>query len=102
MAKTLTEAAVTTRSARNKLPLGLHWRGLDRDVHLGYRKGKRGGVWLVRWRHGIGYRQAPPGTTDDELEEGTLDCDEAKRAATVKVESVRKEAQAAAQGAPLY
>ena len=67
MARTLKEAPLTTRNARAGLPSGLHWRGLDPEVHLGYRKGKRGGVWLVRWRHGPGYRQAPLGTADDSL-----------------------------------
>ena len=49
MSKTLNEAALTTRNARKGLPLGVHWRGLNPDVHLGYRKQKRGGRWLVRW-----------------------------------------------------
>jgi hypothetical protein len=73
MAKTLKEAPITTANARAKLPAGLHWRSLDPDVHLGYRKGRRGGVWLVRWRNGVGYRQKPIGTADDAIKEGTLD-----------------------------
>jgi hypothetical protein len=48
MAKTLKEAAITTRNARAKLPLGLYFKGIDPEVHLGYRKGKHDGVWLVR------------------------------------------------------
>ena len=64
---------LTTRNARARLPTGLHFKGIDPDVHLGYRKGRRGGVWLVRWRNGIGYWQAPLGTADDEFKEGTLD-----------------------------
>src|SRR5882672_4062163 len=50
MSKTLTEAQITTAKARSRLELGVHWRRLDAEAHLGYRKGKRGGVWLVRWR----------------------------------------------------
>ena len=57
MAKSLTESPITTRSARTTLPLGLRWRGIDPDVHVGYRKGRRGGVWIVRWRDGAGYKQ---------------------------------------------
>ena len=53
--------------------MGLHWWDLDHEVHLGYRKGKRAGVWLVRWRHGAGHRQTPLGTADDALKAGTLD-----------------------------
>ena len=60
MSKTLTEAQITTAKARSRLELGVHWRRLDAEAHLGYRKGKRGGVWLVRWRNhheGGNYKQ---------------------------------------------
>jgi hypothetical protein len=40
MSKTLTEAQVTTAKARSRLELGVHWRRLDAEAHLGYRKGK--------------------------------------------------------------
>lgn len=85
MAKTLKEVPLTTRSARAKLPIGLHWRGIDPETHLGYRKGVRGGVWLVRWRVGTGYRQDRLGTADDELSEGTLDYITAIRAARTEL-----------------
>lgn len=98
MAKTLKEAPLTTRNARDKLPEGLHWRGIDPDVHLGYRKGKRGGVWLVRWRNGIGYRQERLGTADDEMAEGTLTYADAVKAGRDRVEAARREARAAADG----
>jgi len=101
MPKTLTEAALTTRAARAKLPPGLHFRSIDPEVHLGYRKGKRAGVWLVRWRNwgpGANYLQAPLGTADDELKEGTLDFEAAKRAARARADKVRREAAAAAEG----
>src|SRR5262245_49470082 len=101
MAKTLTEAALTTRSARAKLPAGVHFRSVDPEVHLGYRKGKRAGVWLVRWRNrgpGANYLQESLGTADDQIKEGKLDFEAAKRAARAKVEKVRREAAAAARG----
>ena len=100
MAKTLTEAQVTTRSARAKLPAGLHFKGVDPEVHLGYRKSKRGGVWFVRWRNGHGYRQISLGVADDELREGMLDYNAAVRQARKTVEAARKEARAAADGSP--
>ena len=50
MAKTLTETPISTRNARSKLEPGIYFKGIDREVHLGYRKGARGGVWFVRWR----------------------------------------------------
>jgi hypothetical protein len=51
MSKTLSEAQVTTAKARSRLELGVHWRRLDAEAHLGYRKGKQSGIWLVRWRN---------------------------------------------------
>ena len=66
MPKTLKEAPITTPSAREKLAKGLHWRAIDPDVHLGYRKGVRGGRWLVRWYRGDNaYAQVTLGTADD-------------------------------------
>lgn len=101
MAKTLSEAPLTTRSARANLSSGLHWRGIDNQVHLGYRKGKRGGEWLVRWRSGAGYKRLRVGTADDHLKAGTLDYDAAVRTARKLVEQARIEAEAQAAGAPL-
>jgi integrase len=101
MAKVLTETPLTTRAARAKLPSGLYWRGVDPKVHLGYRKGKHGGAWLVRWRHMAGYRRALLGVADDTIGQGTLDYDAACRSARVTVEGVRKAAKAAADGKPL-
>lgn len=98
MAKTLSEAAITTKNARTKLEPGIHWRGIDPDVHLGYRKGKRGGVWLVRWRKGAGYCQEGLGTADDQIAEGALDFDGAVRAARDKVVRRRRDMKAAADG----
>jgi integrase len=98
VAKTLKEAPITTRNARARLLAGLHWRGIDPETHLGYRKGKRGGGWLVRWRNGAGYRQAPIGTADDAIGAGTLDYNAAIRAARAKVEAARAEAKANADG----
>jgi integrase len=101
MAKTLTEAKLTTREQRKKLPVGVHWRGIDPEVHLGYRKGKRGGSWLVRWYDGKKYQQQTFGTADDELREGTLDFGAAVRRARETVETERRNARAAAAGPTL-
>ncbi len=100
MAKTLKEAPLTTRAARAKLPEGVHWRGVDTQVHLGYRRGKRGGVWLVRWRVSVGYKQAPLGPADDEILEGTLSFAAAIKAAREYVEVARREERARIDGAP--
>jgi hypothetical protein len=68
MSKTLIEAQVTTAKARSRLELGTHWRRLDAEAHLGYRKGKQSGVWFVRWRNhhrGGNYKQAPVDIAND-------------------------------------
>ena len=98
MAKTLKDASVTTANARKALAAGVHWKGLDPEVHLGYRKGRRGGVWLVRWRSGAGYKQASIGTADDVMKEGTIDYHSAVKEARKLVEQARKDAAAAAAG----
>lgn len=98
MAQTLKESALTTRNARAKLGQGLHWRGIDPEVHLGYRRGKRGGVWLVRWRVAVGYHRDRLGVADDEISEGTLDYAGAVRAARERVETARREDRAKAGG----
>jgi integrase len=101
MAKTLKDAQLSTRSARARLEPGLHWRGLDQDVHLGYRKGVRTGRWLVRWRLNAGYKQTPLGGADDALEadgSGTLTYDQALRAARDHVEETRQPAPSVPAG----
>lgn len=101
MSKTVAEAPLTTRAARAKLPAGLHWRSLDAQTHLGFRKGLRAGRWLVRWRHGAGYRQAPLGAADDVIEADgatTLNFEQARQAARKYVEAARATAAAEAAG----
>lgn len=102
MAKTLVEHRISGRADRKRLVASStpYWRSVDPDVHLGYRKGVRGGTWLVRWRVGAGYRQASLGTADDELHEGTLSFDSAVREARSFVERARAFERAAAEGAP--
>ena len=99
MSRTLSEAAVSTRNARGRLPQGLHWRQLDTNVHLGYRKGVRSGKWLVRWYLGDGsYRHEPLGVADDTLTEGTLSYEAASQKARAHVLAVRaREAREARQ-----
>ena len=68
LSKTLSEAQVTTAKARSRLELGVHWRRLDAEAHLGYRKGRQSGIWLVRWRNhyeGGNYKQAQVGVAND-------------------------------------
>jgi integrase len=95
MSKQLQETTLTTRSARASLKEGTYWRGLDQDIHLGYRRSKRGGRWLVRWYEGQGkYRQQVLGVADDVVAAGNLDFASASRAARELVVSARCEQQA--------
>jgi hypothetical protein len=99
VAKSLTESQLTTRSARDKLARGTHWRAIDPDVHLGYRKGARGGRWLVRWYTGAQkYRQVTLGTADDAICEGSLSFEAAARWAREHVTGYRKAVEAAGGG----
>ena len=106
MPKTVIETAITTVAQRKKLaPRGKpYWRALDhREVHLGYRKGKRGGSWLARryMGKGKGYKYYPIGIADDELREGTLSYDAAVKAARQLIEQARRDEHAAAAGPAL-
>jgi len=104
MSKTLIEAQVTTAKARSKLGLGVHWRRLDAEAHLGYRKGKQSGVWFVRWRNhhdGANYKQAPiaiANDVNDKPTEGTLTFEQANKAAREAVTRARTVAAAQAAG----
>lgn len=104
MAKTLIEAPITTAKARSRLDFGVHWRRLDAEAHLGYRKGKRSGAWFVRWRNhhdGANYKQAPVGVANDindKFAEGTLTFEQAVTQAREHVTRSRTEAAAQAAG----
>lgn len=104
MAKTLIEAQITTAKARSRLDIGVHWRRLDAEAHLGYRKGKRSGAWFVRWRNhhdGANYKQAPVGVANDindKFAEGTLTFEQAATQAREYVTRSRTEAAAQAAG----
>ena len=102
MPKRLQESALSTRNARSKLNAGLHWRGLNADVHLGYRKSRRAGRWIVRWYLGRQkYRQETLAVADDALDADGRDClsyEQAKSRALAKVGERRIEARAAAHG----
>ncbi|WP_414900143.1 tyrosine-type recombinase/integrase [Sphingomonas flavalba] len=100
VAKTLNESPLTTRNARDKLSRGTHWRAIDPDVHLGYRKGVRGGRWLVRWYGGQQkYRQATLGTADDAICEGALSFEAAAKRAREHVSNYRRAVRGVSGGA---
>lgn len=101
MSKSIIDAPLTTRAARLRLAPGVHFRSIDPDTHLGYRRSKRAGRWLVRWRVGVGYRQATLASADDALEANgstTLSYDQAVRSARSFVQQARNAATAVATG----
>jgi integrase len=104
MSKALIESQVTTAKARAKLEPGMHWRRLDAEAHLGYRKGKRGGIWFIRWRNhydGASYKQSALGTANDVNDKsvaGLLTFEQANKTARDAVARARAEAAAHATG----
>ena len=51
VARTVRDQNLETRSARGRLKPSPkpYYRTIDPGLHLGYRKGKSGGRWVVRW-----------------------------------------------------
>ena len=71
MPRTVRDARIETRSAREKLAVQHepYWRAIDEGAHLGYRKGKRGGKWIGRYRpDGGSYVKSVLGHADDTRE----------------------------------
>lgn len=97
MGRAIREVSLTTPNARKGLAEGVYWRGVSAEVHLGYRKGKRSGRWLVRWRvPGSKYKQDGIGAADDGmLADGgeTLNFEQAKAKAVRHVEQERIKAR---------
>ena len=78
---------IDTREARAKLPERVgapFYNEIANDLHLGYRKGKRGGKWVVRRRAGGDYVVERIGIADDQWPadgEKVLTFDQARRRA---------------------
>ena len=74
MARTVQDAKLATRSARAKLERSdkPHYRALDAGLHLGYRKGKTGGRWVVRRYIGSGKYEVE--TLPDVVADGPSSC----------------------------
>jgi integrase len=68
MARTVRDQNLETRSARGRLKSSPkpYYRTIDPGLHLGYRKGKSGGRWVVRWYVGDqDYKTETIATADD-------------------------------------
>ena len=67
MGRAVKDSKLDTREARRKLP-GRHdpyWRLIHEGMHLGYRKGPRGGAWIARQFHKGKYQKKALATADD-------------------------------------
>ena len=68
MARAGSGSNLESRDARRKLPASgkPYWRAIDKGLHLGYRKGKTGGVWVRRkYLGGQTYQVESIGKADD-------------------------------------
>lgn len=69
MGRTVKDAKLDSRESRLKIKerndREPQWRLIHQGLHLGYRKGTNGGVWLVRFRDGNRYIKKVIGRADD-------------------------------------
>ncbi|HBO85215.1 MAG TPA: hypothetical protein DD641_09700 [Deltaproteobacteria bacterium] len=67
MARATREAKLETRTARDKLKISHHpyFKLIGDGLHLGYRKGKKGGKWIVRYYDKGQYKFRTLGEADD-------------------------------------
>ncbi len=71
MARQVKDTRLDTRTRRGVLKMRHepYWRSLDQGAHLGYRKGKLGGMWIARWRTPKNvYRKEALGKADDKAD----------------------------------
>lgn len=70
MGRKVRDSRLATREARLKLATRHepYWRLIHEGLHLGYRKGTRGGVWVARFRRGEKYAKKVLGGADDALD----------------------------------
>jgi integrase len=67
MARRIKNIKLDSRNARRDLRIDKnpYWVRIDRNSHLGYRKGKKGGSWIARIRLDDGFKMHRIGTADD-------------------------------------
>jgi integrase len=76
VAKTVRDASLGTRTARAQLKIAdkPYYKAIDEGLHLGYRRNKVGGKWVMRWYVGDQtYKVETIGSADD-----TIDADGAE------------------------
>lgn len=67
MGRSVKDSKLDSREARRKLPTRHepYWRLIHEGMHLGYRKGPRGGAWIARQFYQGKYQKKALGTADD-------------------------------------
>jgi integrase len=75
MARTVTDAKLESKSARQRLVIRKkpYFRSIDPGRHLGYYKGSKGGMWLARINDNGIYREQKIGAADDIRDANNLD-----------------------------
>jgi integrase len=70
MARTVRDAGLETRAARSRLKPAAkpHYRAIDEGLHVGYRKGRTSGKWVMRRYMGGTYKVETIATADDTLD----------------------------------
>jgi integrase len=101
VAKTVRDANLETRTARSRLKAAgkPYYRAIDEGLHLGYRKGKTSGKWVMRRYTGSSYIVETIATADD-----TLDADGAEILTFSQAQAIARdrfvEARRVASGLP--
>ena len=88
MAKTVRDANLETRTARLRLKVSdkPYYRSIDEGLHLGYRRNKTGGKWVMRWYVGDQtYKVETIASADD-----TLDADGAEFLSFAQAQAVAR------------
>ena len=88
MARTVRDANLETRTGRSRLkPAGKpYYRAIDEGLHVGYRKGKTAGKWVMRRYTGGTYIVETIATADD-----TLDADGAEILTFSQAQAIARE-----------
>ena len=75
MAKATRNSRLESRNARTKLSSNHepYWVSVDRTLHLGYRKGQRGGAWIARIYRDGKYKKHKIGNADDYQDANNID-----------------------------
>jgi len=95
MARTVRDARLESRTARAGLKAAgkPYYRAIDEGLHLGYRKGKTGGKWVVRrYLGGEAYAVETIGTADD-----TIDADGAAVLSFAQAQTAARDRHVAAR-----